>query len=146
VSDAIRLLEAKSRRTPFSYKHLAPTVRSRNSCSDYGELRLCDFEYCCNSTFSRTTLRATGAETLAAQHWATRLRLERNTVGLAALIANNFEPLALASALASSAEICSSRIPARFATFGMGQSALAIVILFSFSKRKARSTLGAGDL
>jgi hypothetical protein len=95
---------------------------------------------------SRTTLGATGAETFAAQHWASWLRLERNTVGLAALITDNFESLALASALASSTEICSSRVPARFATFGMGQSALAIVILFSFSKRKARSTLGAGDL
>jgi hypothetical protein len=46
-------------------------------------------------------LRTTGTEALTAQHWPSRLWLEWHAVGLAALITNNFESLALASAAAA---------------------------------------------
>ena len=75
---------------------------------------------CSNDTenYSSSTLSTTGTEALAAQNWPSRLRLERHAVGLAALIANNFEALAFASAsaLAGSAKILPARVPARFTT------------------------------
>ena len=54
---------------------------------------------CSNDTenYSSSTLSTTGTEALAAQNWPSRLRLERHTVGLAALIANDLETFAFAS-------------------------------------------------
>jgi hypothetical protein len=86
-------------------------------------------------------------KTLAAQNRTTRLRLERHAVGLAALIADYFEPLAFRSAtsLLRAAKICAARVTARFAALRMTQSALAIIILLSFSKWEGVSALGAID-
>jgi len=91
-------------------------------------------------------LRAAGAKALTAQNGTSRLRLERNAVGFTALVADNIESLAFASALAGATKILPARVPARLTTLGVRQPALAIVILFSLGKRKGRSTLGTGDL
>jgi hypothetical protein len=91
-------------------------------------------------------LRAAGAEALATQNWPAGLRLEGHTVGFATLIANNLEPFALSSSLARTAKIRAARITTRLAALRMGQAALAIIILLSFSKRKSRSTLGTRNL
>jgi hypothetical protein len=74
------------------------------------------------------------------------LRFERHAISLAALIANDLETLAIASAAASllgAAKIRPARIATRLAAFGMTQSALAIIILLSFSKWEAVAALGA---
>ena len=77
------------------------------------------------------------------------MRLEGHAVGLAALIANDFEALAFAAATSASlplaAKILAPRIATGLAAFGMGQSAFAIIILLSFRKREGRSALGASD-
>jgi hypothetical protein len=95
-------------------------------------------------------LRPTRRKAFTAQNWSSGLRLEGHAVGLAALIADNLEAFAFAAAssttsLSLTAKILAARVAARFAAFGMGQSAFAIVILFSFSKRKGRSALGTSD-
>jgi adenine/guanine phosphoribosyltransferase-like PRPP-binding protein len=46
-------------------------------------------------------LRAARAEALATQDWTTLLGFEGNGVRLAALIANNLEPLAIAASTAA---------------------------------------------
>jgi len=46
-------------------------------------------------------LRAARAKAIATQDWTALLGLERNSVGLAALIANNLEPLALSASAAA---------------------------------------------
>jgi adenine/guanine phosphoribosyltransferase-like PRPP-binding protein len=46
-------------------------------------------------------LRAARAKTLATQDWTALLGLKRNGVRLAALIANNLEPLAIAASTAA---------------------------------------------
>ena len=72
-----------------------------------------------------------------------------NAVALSALIANNIEAFAFAAstaaALSLTAEILAARIAAGLAALGMCQSAFAIVILFSFGKRKCSSALGTSD-
>jgi len=73
------------------------------------------------------------------------LRFEGDAVALAALIANNFEPFAFRSTLARPAKVLSARVAAGFATLGVAQTALAIVVLFSFSKGKSRSAFGTSD-
>jgi hypothetical protein len=90
-------------------------------------------------------LRAAGGKALTAQHWSTRLRFEGDAVGLAALIANNLEPFAFCSSLARAAKVLAPRIAAGFATLGVAEAALAIVVLFSFSKGKRRSAFGTSD-
>jgi hypothetical protein len=94
----------------------------------------------------RPALRTAGVKALTAQNRPSRLRLERNAVGFATLIADNIEALACASALARAAKILPARVPARLATLGVRQSALAVVILFSFRERKSSSTLGTRNL
>jgi hypothetical protein len=90
-------------------------------------------------------LCAAGGKTLTAQHWSARLRFEGDAVALAALIANNLEPFAFRSALARTAKVLAPRVAAGFATLGMAQAALAIVVLLSFSKGKTRSAFGTSD-
>jgi len=94
-------------------------------------------------------LRATSGKTLTAQNWPAGLGLEGHAIALAALIANNFEAFAFAAASATAlslaAKILATRIAAGLAAFRMGQSAFAIIILLSFSKREISSALGASD-
>jgi hypothetical protein len=88
-------------------------------------------------------LSAAGGKALAAQNGAARLGLERHTVTLPALIANYLESFAVAptaaacSALAWAAKVGTPRVTAWLATLRMGQSAFAIIVLLSFSKRKS---------
>jgi hypothetical protein len=94
-------------------------------------------------------LCATRRKTFAAQNGAAGLGLEGHAVALAALIANDIEAFAFATAspaaLSLAAKILATRIAAGLAAFGMSQSALAIIVLLSFSKRKGRSALGTSD-
>jgi hypothetical protein len=87
-------------------------------------------------------LSAVGGKALAAQNRAPGLGLERNAVTLSALIANNLESFALAATAASSAlpgaaKVGAPRVAAGLAALRMSQSAFAIIILLSFSKRKS---------
>jgi hypothetical protein len=95
-------------------------------------------------------LCATRRKTFTAQNGSAGLRLEGHAVGLAALIAHNFEAFAFtaaaSTALSLPAKVLPPRIAARLAAFRMGQSAFAIIILLSFSKRKGRSALGTSDI
>jgi hypothetical protein len=96
--------------------------------------------------FSRAAiLRAAGGKALAAEHWSTLLRFEGHAVALAALIANYLEPFAFCSALARPAKVLAPRVAAGLATLRMAEAALAIVVLFSFSKGKTRSAFGTSD-
>jgi hypothetical protein len=92
-------------------------------------------------------LLAAGGKTLAAQNRPSGLRLEGDVVGFPALIANDFVPFALASSatLSRPAEVLAARVATGLTALGMGESALAIIILLSFSKRKGASTLCASD-
>jgi len=47
--------------------------------------------------------------------------------------------------LSLAAKVRAPRITAGLAAFGMGQSAFAIIILLSFSKRETTSALGTSD-
>lgn len=87
-------------------------------------------------------LSAAGGKALAAQNGPALLGLERNTVTLPALIANNLESFpfaatAAASALPGAAKILAARVAAWLAALRMSQSPFAIIVLLSFSKRKA---------
>src|SRR5215471_16024153 len=84
----------------------------------------------------RATVRPAGAETIAAQNRTSRLRLEWNRIGLAALIANDFKSFALCSSasLSGASEARAARVAAGFASLWMAQPTLAIIILFSFRK------------
>lgn len=81
-----------------------------------------------------------GGKALTAQNGATGLGLEGNAVTLPALVANNLKsfPFAAtaASALPGATKIGAPRVATRLAALRMGQSAFAIIILLSFSKRK----------
>ena len=86
-------------------------------------------------------MSAAGGKALTAQNGATGLGLERNTVTLPALIANNLESFAFASttaasALSGAAKILAARVAAWLAALRMSQSPFAIIVLLSFSKRK----------
>ena len=87
-------------------------------------------------------MRAAGGKALAAQNWPALLGLERNAVTLPALVANNLESFSLAatataaSALAGAAKVGAPRVAAWLAALRMSQSAFAIIVLLSFSKRK----------
>jgi len=83
-------------------------------------------------------LCATGGKALTAQHWPALLGFEGDAVALAALIANNLEPFAFRSALARPAKVLTPRVATGFAALGMAETALAIVVLFSFSKGESR--------
>ena len=88
---------------------------------------------------------ATGAKAFTAQNGPARLRFEWHAVRFAALIANDIEPLAFASTattLACAAKVSATRVAARLATFGVAQTALAIVVLLSFRKGKRVPALG----
>lgn len=88
-------------------------------------------------------LSAAGGKALAAQNGPARLGLERNTVTLTALIANNLESFPLAataaatSALSGTTKVGAPRVAAWLAALRMSQSPFAIIVLLSFSKRKA---------
>jgi hypothetical protein len=94
-------------------------------------------------------LCATRRKTFAAQNGTAGLWLEGHAVALAALIANDIETFAFAAAstaaLSLAAKVLAPRVAAGLAAFGMSQSAFAIIILLSFSKRKGRSALGTSD-
>jgi len=103
-----------------------------------------------NSTaLSAAVFRAARAKAIATQDWPALLRFEWNRVRLAALIANDLEPLALATSAATrlsrAAKIRATRIATRLAAFRMTQSPLAIVVLFSFGEWESGSALGASD-
>jgi hypothetical protein len=92
-------------------------------------------------------LCAASRKTFAAQDRPARLWFERNAVSLAALIANNFKPFAIAAtaSLLRSTKIRAARIATGLAAFRMTQSALAVIILLSFGKWERCSALGASD-
>ena len=94
-------------------------------------------------------LCATRCKTFTAQNRPAGLGLEGHAVALAALIANNLEAFALAAAssaaLSLAAKVRAPRIAAGLATFGMRQSAFAIIVLLTFSKGEVTSTLGTSD-
>lgn len=91
-------------------------------------------------------LGAAGAEAIATKHRPARLWLKRHAVSLAAGIAYDFEFFAFGSSasLAGSAEVLAPGIATGLATLRMAQPALAIVILFSLTKRKSSSAFGTG--
>jgi hypothetical protein len=97
---------------------------------------------------SSALLRAAGGKAFAAQHGSSARRLEGHAVGLAALIAGNFETLAVAAACASSAsaEIGASAIATSLATLRLAQVSLSVIFLFAFCERKRRAALCASDL
>jgi hypothetical protein len=77
------------------------------------------------------------------------LGLERNAVGFPALIAHNLKTFSLSatgSRAAAAARVRAPRVAAGLAAFGMAQSALAIIILFSLSKGKGRLAIGASNI
>ena len=97
---------------------------------------------------SAAILRAAGAETIRAQNRPSDLWFKRHGVWLTALIANNIETFTFRTTTATllwSTKVSPARIPARLAALRMTQSALAIIILFSFGKWEGVSTLGASD-
>jgi hypothetical protein len=100
---------------------------------------------CATPSSRAAILCAAGGKALTAQHWPARLRFEGDAVALAALIANNLEPFAFRSPLAGPAKVLAPRVAAGFAALGMAETALAIVVLFSFSKGKSRSAFGTSD-
>ena len=68
------------------------------------------------------------------------------------MIANDFESFAFRStataasaALPRAAKVRAPRVAARLATLGVAESALAVIILFAFSKRKGGSTFSASN-
>jgi hypothetical protein len=92
-------------------------------------------------------LRAAGTETIATEHRPTRRRLERHAVRLAALIASNLKLFAFRSAClpTSATKVRAAGIAAGLATFRMGKSTLAIVVLLSFTKGERISAFGASN-
>ena len=125
--------EAHYERNILNYKHVAPLVRSRRRF--YNENLLSRRQL-------SAALSAAGGKALAAQNGATGLGLEWNTVTLAALIANNLETFpfaatAASSALPGAAKILTARVATWLAALRMSQSPFAIIVLLSFSKRKA---------
>ena len=75
--------------------------------------------------------------------------LEWNAVGFPALIANNLKAFSLSatgSRAAATARVRAPRVATGLAAFGMAQSALAIIILFSLSKGKAGSAIGTSNI
>lgn len=105
------------------------------ACADFGKDNLLFRRYL------SAALSATGGKALAAQNGPARLGLERNTVTLPALIANNLESFPLAATAASSAlpgaaKVGAPRVAAWLAALRMSQSTFAIIVLLSFSKRK----------
>jgi hypothetical protein len=93
-------------------------------------------------------LGATCGKALTAQNRPAGLGLEGHAVGLAALIANNLEAFAFTAAsttLPLATKVGAPRIAAGLAAFRMSQSAFAIIVLFSFSKRESISALRTSD-
>jgi len=91
-------------------------------------------------------LSPAGAETLTAEHRPAGLRLKRNAVILAALIANDLKTFAFSAGLARATEAGAPYIATRLATLGVAETALAIIILFALRERERRSAFGASDL
>jgi len=92
-------------------------------------------------------LRAAGAEAFTAENRPSRGRLERHGVGLAALVAGNFEPLPLASTAAPRpAEIGATGIATGLAAFWLAQIPFLVVLLFTFCKWKGFAAFGALDV
>ena len=65
------------------------------------------------------------------------------------MIANDLKSFAFGSTTAASlalpAKVRTPRVAARLATLGMAEAALAIIVLFAFSKGKGSSTFGASN-
>ena len=95
-------------------------------------------------------LCAAGAEAVTTQNWTPRLWFEWNTVGLAALIANNLKAFAIVAAatawLFRTAKVGPAGVAARFTSLRVTQAPFAIIILFSFGKWEGLPTLGASDV
>jgi len=89
-------------------------------------------------------LRAARAKTFSAKNGPAGLWLEGHTVGLAALVAHDFELFAFGSSasLARTAKVLTASIATGLATLRMAQAALAIIILFSLTKGKSSSAFG----
>jgi hypothetical protein len=96
-------------------------------------------------------MSAARAETFAAQHGSSARRLEWNGVGFAALVADDLETLAVASASASAsaasraAKVGSPRISTILATLGLAQVALGVILLFAFCEGKGFVAFGTGN-
>jgi hypothetical protein len=92
-------------------------------------------------------LRSTRTEAVTAEHWPSRRWFKGHAVGFATLIADDLKFLAFGSpgVPTSAAKVRPAGVAAGFATLRMGQSALAIVILFSFTKGEGISAFGASD-
>ena len=95
-------------------------------------------------------LCAAGAKAVAAQNWTPVLWFEWDAVGLAALIANNFEAFAIVAAatawLFRTAKVSPARVATGFTPLRVAQATFAIIILFSFCKWEGLPTLGASDV
>jgi len=89
-------------------------------------------------------LCAAGAEAVSTKHRPARLRFEGHAVSFAALIANNLEFFALgaSASLAGTAKVLAAGIAAGLATLRMAEATLAIIVLFSLTKRKSSSAFG----
>src|SRR5882724_2792343 len=91
-------------------------------------------------------LRPARTETITTEHGSSRRRFEGHAVRLAALVADDLKLLAFRSSgsLARS-KVRAALIATGFAALRMAQVALAIVFLFSFTKREGISAFGASD-
>jgi hypothetical protein len=94
-------------------------------------------------------MRAARAKTFATEYGSAARRLEGHGVGFAALVANNVVTLPFAAssaAAASAAEVGAARVSARFATLGLAQVALGVIVLFSLCEGKVLAALGTGNV
>jgi hypothetical protein len=94
-------------------------------------------------------LRAAGRKAFPAQHRPSARRLEGHAVGLAALVAGDFKPLAVAAPARSSsasAEIGSATITASLTTLRLAEVSFRVVFLFAFGEWELRAALGTSDL
>jgi hypothetical protein len=104
-----------------------------------------------NNCYYKKLLCAAGCEAFPTQHRPSARRLEGHAVGFAALVAGDFETLALATAASArsapaSAEVGAATIAASLATLRLAQVSFRVVFLFAFGERKRRAALGASDL
>jgi len=92
-------------------------------------------------------LSAAGTEAVAAQNGPSCLWFERYGIRLATLVTDYVEALAFVTTRAwlGSSEAGPARIAAGLTPLRMAQTTLTVIVLFSFSKWEAASTLGASD-
>jgi hypothetical protein len=94
-------------------------------------------------------MRAARAETFATEYGSAARRLEGHGVGFAALIANDVVTLAVAASAAASAcaaEVGAARVSASFATLGLAQVTLGVIVLLALCEGKVLAALGTGNV